>query len=44
MGPKQWIEFGSHLAEGFLVLSKLNRLSSIKNKIEIKRALGEADK
>ena len=44
MGPIQWTQFGGSLAEGLHVLSKINKLSTIRNKQEIKRALGEADK
>ena len=44
MGPKQWIQFGVNLAEALHLLSKINKLSSIRNKVEIKKALGETDK
>ena len=38
------MKFGQDLAESLVFLFKLNRLSSIRNRSEMKKALGDADK
>lgn len=44
MGPNDWHKLGSELVQSLVLLSKLNGLSSIKNRVQMKKALGEADK
>ena len=44
MGPDEWMQFGRILVEGLLMLSKISKLSLMKSKLEIKKALGEANK
>jgi hypothetical protein len=40
MGCKEWIEFGGQLGEGLAILAKINKISSIRNRSDIKKALG----
>jgi hypothetical protein len=44
MGVNDWHKLGCEIVESLGLLSKLNRLSSIKNRVEMKKALGEADR
>jgi hypothetical protein len=44
MSCKEWIEFGIQLGEGMAILTKINKISTIRNRSDIKKALGEADK
>lgn len=40
MGCKEWTEFGGQLGEGLATLAKINKLSNIRNRSDIKKALG----
>ena len=44
MNSKEWTEFGINLGESLALLVKINKISTIRNRSDIKKALGEADK
>lgn len=39
MGINEWLQFGQDLCDGLIMLSRLNKLSVIRNRSEIKRIL-----